>query len=104
MTENEVVDCIERWLRDRGFTIQGTCKNTARGDDVAATARDGARLFVECKGSISRQSNPLDSWHNAAMAIFGAIKDTEELRPEHRHAIAVPDTEQYRRTIGRLDN
>lgn len=104
MTENEVVDSVERWLTQGGWTVGGACRNTQRGDDLAAVLGDGSRLYVECKGAVSLHGNDLDSWKNAAMAVFGAIKDTEELRPGASHAIAVPDTQAYRRTIGGLND
>ena len=97
MTENEVVDCVAAWLTRSGAEVVSTAKGRRRGDDVAASLPNGSRLFVECKGSVG------DDWKCAAMAVFGAIKDTEELRPDATHAIAVPDDESYRRTIGRLD-
>ena len=103
LTEDEVVDLAVSFLEEHGYKIDGTCKNTARGDDIAATFVDGSRLFVECKGAISRQGNELDAWLNSAMAVFGAIKESEQLRPEHRHAIAVPDIESYRKTLGPLN-
>lgn len=103
MTENEVVDAVAVWLQRHGCTIEKTCKDTARGDDIAAKCKDGSELFVECKGSISRRDNELDSWLNSAMAVFGAIKDIEEKRPNARHAIAIPDTDKYRAAIEPLN-
>ncbi len=82
--------------------MTATRHNTAKGDDIAAVLKDGTRLFVECKGSISPRGNQLDCWEKAALAIFGAIVDTETHRPADRHAIAVPDTEMYRATLQRL--
>lgn len=104
LTENEVVDHVANWLKAAGWHIDKTCHDTARGDDIAATHSDGSKIFVECKGAVSRQGNELDSWDRSAMAIFGAIKETEQLRPTERHAIAVPDTEAYRKTIGSLNS
>lgn len=104
MTENDVVDTVACWLEKRGCRIEKTCKDTARGDDIAAVFENGSRLFVECKGSVSKRNNELDSWLNSAMAVFGAIKDTEEKRPNARHGIAVPDTEKYRNALEPLND
>jgi len=101
MTENEVVDHVARWLADAGHRIDSTCHNTSKGDDIAATLRDGTTLFIECKGALSRQGAQLDCWKSAALAVFGAIVDTETNRPEHKHAIAFPDTPLYRATFER---
>jgi len=95
LTENDVVEYVVTWLTEKRYAINGTCKNTARGDDIAATSPSGDKLFVECKGSISRHGNRLDEWHNTAMALFGAIVETEHKRPNDTHVIAVPHTHAY---------
>jgi hypothetical protein len=102
MTEDNVVDTLAEWLGKRGCQINRIAHGTQRGDDVDATLVDGRSLFVECKGAVSKHGNPLGSWECAAMAFFGAIKQTEELRPSALHAIAIPDTGWYRKTIAPL--
>lgn len=105
LTENKVVEFTAAWLETNGFKLTQKPKiNTQAGDDISAISKNGVHLFVECKGSVSKLNNQLKDWDSAAMAIFGAIKDTEEKRPSDRHAIAIPNTEPYRKTIGQLNS
>ena len=104
LTENEVVRFMAEWLRKNKFEVIKEKYNTQRGDDIEAVSANRANLLVECKGSISKFGNKLNDWNNSAMAIFGAIKEIEEIRKNDQHAIAVPNTEPYRKTIGRLNS
>ena len=104
LTENEVVDHVKAWLESNGYRIDSFRKDTARGDDIAATHTDGSRIFIECKGSISKHGNESDAWQKSAMAVFGAIKETEQIRPTNQHGIAIPDTAEYRKILEPLDS
>ena len=100
LTENEVVKVVSDWLQRIGYTmLKDPCFDTAKGDDISATSPDGSELYVECKGSISKKGNMLSDWVSSAMAVFGAIVETAHKRPKHIHAIAVPATEPYKRTL-----
>ncbi|WP_107433583.1 hypothetical protein [Stenotrophomonas maltophilia] len=104
LTENDVVTITASWLEEHGFRLTEPLKlNRRKGDDIAAMRGDGTRLFVECKGAVSLTGNVLHDWYNAAMAMFGAIRETEGERKLDLHAIAVPDTIPYRKTLGSLE-
>lgn len=104
LTENQVVDSVASWLTGIGFRLSEPVKHgRQRGDDIAAASKDGRLVFVECKGSISQAGNQLKDWDYSAMAVFGALKETEEKRPEDLHAIAVPSTARYKMTLGPLE-
>lgn len=104
LTENKVVELTAAWLKKQGFELTQEPKiNTQTGDDISVVSKHGVHLYVECKGSVSKRNNQLDDWKSAAMAIFGSIKEIEEKRPCDRHAISIPNTEPYRKTIGQLN-
>lgn len=103
LTEDEVVIFVSKWLeKTRGFNIEKICLGTAKGDDISAVSPNGVELYVECKGSISKNGGTRSDWDSSAMAVFGAIVQTAHKRPEHTHAIAVPETEPFKRTLGPL--
>lgn len=104
LTEDEVVDHVVFYLKRLNYRIGRTCKGTARGDDISATSNSGIELYIECKGSVSRHGNSLDAWRNSAFAVFGAIMDSEFKRPKFHHAIAFPNTTEYRKLIGVLND
>ncbi|MFV7511507.1 hypothetical protein ACNPM2_03830 [Stenotrophomonas geniculata] len=104
LTENDVVTITVEWLEQHGFSCTEPPKlNRRKGDDIAVLGPDGTRLFVECKGAVSLAGNVLNDWGNAAMAMFGALRETEGGRKLDLHAIAVPDTGPYRKTLGPLE-
>lgn len=97
LTEDDVVRYTVTWLERCGFRmVKPPCFGRSKGDDVSAVNDNGVEIYVECKGAISKSGNKLHDWQNAAMAIFGAIVETEFRRPSKRLAIAVPETASYR--------
>lgn len=105
LTENMVVILLISWLESNGCKrLEEPKLNNARGDDIKVMLPDGQNLIVECKGAVSRSGKMLSDWCNSAMAVFGAIKETEEKRPGDLHAIAIPDTTKYQTTMKPLDS
>ena len=103
LTENEVVECAASWLEHQGFIIMQKRTNTAKGDDIIARKLpDGKALNIECKGAQSLHGNQLDTWKNAAYALFGAVIEVEYKRPSELHAIAIPDIDSYRNMLNGL--
>lgn len=95
LTENDVVDIMQAWLEEQGYKIESCCHNTEKGDDIHAIDRNSKNLYVECKGEISKAGNKLNYWSNASGSFFNAFRDTVGFRPEAKHAIAIPDIENF---------
>jgi hypothetical protein len=102
ITEDDVKNGVAALLKRRGFKTVEVRLGTRKGPDVEAVNPDsGRRLVVECKGETEAANQWDRSWRNASGALFNAIRLTEKFDDDV--AIALPDTDDYRRRMGSLE-
>ena len=109
LTEDETVKILADYLGKCGWTIKSLCFGQARGNDIVAS-KSNAMLIVEVKGARASDNSPTKKRkHFDAGQIkthFGAalvkILQEKHLNPKNKLAIAHPDDEDIRRTIGHL--
>ncbi len=100
MNERQVVECIERWLREKNFKI--TRSPAQRDDlrywDVRAWKSNGLQWFIEAKGE---DANTRVAFLTAIGQIVSRVL-TEEVNQAKSHGIAVPDTKKWRNQVKRI--
>jgi hypothetical protein len=61
-----------------------------------------SRLAIECKGESNAKNQWDNAWRNVSHALFNLIKDTENPDNKDDIAMALPDTNDYRRRMDGL--
>lgn len=96
MREQQVIECVERWLEVKGYRIaKGKPKRASLGNiDVRAYKPKGQQWFIEAKGD---NKNIRISF----LVALGQIITRAEriINPASRYGIAVPDSEKWRRLM-----
>ncbi len=88
MTENEVIQRVEDWLREQGWSV----RVRRRGLDIEAE-KNAERWFIEAKGdSGGDQGNQHTNFFGALGRIVGNRQDQHA-----KYSIALPDIPYYRR-------
>jgi len=107
LTEDETVTILMEYLKSDSWTIESYCLGQQRGYDIVAT-RANDRLYIEAKGAKASNQSPTKrrSYFDSGQIKdhFGkAIVKSLETKIEHPNAlvaIAHPDDQDIRRTIG----
>lgn len=100
ITEDDVKNTVTTWLKRRGFKNVEPRFGTRQGPDVeGVSSTSGKRLVVECKGETDAPNQWDRAWRNVSYALFNAIKKTEDRQNLDDVAVALPDTQNYRRRM-----
>lgn len=106
LTENEVIDYLSKWLKDKGWTILKTAKDHSHGVDIFAQ-KGKEILVVEAKGS---KGNPKSSVTvrqqftkgqletHLGKALVKILKERHK-RPNATFAIAHPDDDYIHKCL-----
>lgn len=109
LTEDEVVTILSKKLEKDGWIIKNQCFGQTKGNDIEAI-REGYILIVEAKGARANDYSPTKkrSYFSSGQikshfgrAIVKIMSDIEK-NPKNIYAIAHPDDELIRKTIGKL--
>lgn len=95
LSEDEVKECLEIWLKNDGWAVS-IAWGMARGIDIEA-ARGSRRWLIEVKGLGSRQPMRV----NYFLAILGETLQ-RMADPDAKYSIALPDIPQFRGLWSRL--
>jgi hypothetical protein len=100
ITEDKVKKAVEGWLENRGFKEVKARLGTEKGHDVEGVSPvSGKKLVVECKGETDAPNQWDRAWRNACYALFDSIKGIENPQNVDEVAMALPDTENYRKRM-----
>lgn len=109
LTEDEVVEILSKELENDGWTIINQCFGQSKGNDIEAT-KNGETLIVEAKGAKSNDYSPTKKreFFNSGQikshfgrALVKIMSDIEK-NPKYKYAIAHPDDELIKKTIGKI--
>ena len=109
LTEDEVVEILSKELENDGWTIINQCFGQSKGNDIEAT-KNGETLIVEAKGAKSNDYSPTKKreFFNSGQikshfgrALVKIMSDIEK-NPNYKYAIAHPDDELIKKTIGKI--
>lgn len=109
LTEDEVVAILSKELENDGWTIISQCFGQSKGNDIEAT-KNGETLIIEAKGAKSNDYSPTKKreFFNSVQikshfgrAIVKIMSDIEK-NPNYKYAIAHPDDELIKKTIGKI--
>lgn len=109
LTEDEVVEILSKELENNGWTIINQCFGQSKGNDIEAT-KNGETLIVEAKGAKSNDYSPTkkrDFFNSGQIkshfgrALVKIMSDIEK-NPNYKYAIAHPDDELIKKTIGKI--
>ncbi|MEW6690202.1 MAG: hypothetical protein AB1452_14050 [Pseudomonadota bacterium] len=100
ISEDDVKKAMATWLKLRGFKNVKTRPGRTPGFDVEGVrSRSDKKLVVECKGETNAPNQWDRAWRNVSHGLFNAIKRTEDRANLYEVAVALPDTENYRRRM-----
>lgn len=107
LTEDQTVELLIEWLKDKGYNITSYCLGQKRGYDIVAE-KDGQKLIVEVKGAKASDDAPTKKrkYFNSGQikTHFGkAIVKTMETKvsfPNDLVAIAHPFDDDIIKAIG----
>ncbi len=109
LTEDETVTILIEYLKQSNWIIDSFCLGQAHGNDIVAS-KSNTTLIVEAKGARAGDNSPtkrrkhFDS--GQIKTHFGKaivkVLDQKYLNPKNKFAIAHPDDNDIRRTIGHL--
>lgn len=103
ISEDHVKETVAGWLKQLGYTGVQARLGTAKGIDVEGKHPDsGVRLAIECKGESNAKNQWDNAWRNLSHGLFNLIKDTEDPDNNDKVALAIPDTDDYRRRMSGL--
>lgn len=108
-TEDEIINILIGHLKLNGWTIDSYCLGQTYGNDIVAS-KANTKLIVEAKGAKASNNSPtkkreyFDS--GQIKTHFGKalvkVLDEKYLNPKSKFAIAHPDDNDIRKTIGHL--
>jgi hypothetical protein len=109
LTEDETVTILIEFLKQSNWIIDSFCLGQTHGNDIVAS-KSNTTLIVEAKGARASDNSPtkrrkhFDS--GQIKTHFGKaivkVLDQKYLNPKNKFAIAHPDDNDIRRTIGHL--
>lgn len=109
LTEDEVVEILSEKLKNDGWIIINQCFGQTKGNDIEATKGEKT-LIIEAKGAKSNDYSPTKKreFFNSGQikshfgrALVKIMSDIEK-NPNNIYAIAHPDDELIRKTIGKI--
>jgi len=109
LTEDETVEILMKHLEKDGWRIESHCLGQTHGCDIIALKLE-KKLFIEVKGARAGDNSPtkkreyFDSGqikNHFGKAIVKTLED-KYLNPKSKFAIAHPNDNQIRATIGHL--
>ena len=104
ISEDDVKNGVAAWSKRRGFKNVKARLGTSRGPDVeGVSSSSGRREIVECKGESDAPKQWDRAWRNVSYALFNAVKRTENPDNADDIAVALPDTDNYRRRMDGLE-
>ncbi len=109
ITEDETVTILIDYLKQCGWIIDSFCLGQTHGNDIVAS-KSNAILIVEAKGARAGDNSPTkkrDHFDSGQIKThFGKalvkVLDEIHLNPQNNFAIAHPDDNDIRKTIGHL--
>lgn len=105
LREQGIVDGIEVWLNENGFSEVKAIKAGARGFDIAARHdRTGERWLIEAKGgAYSGADTSNDAWARtgAALLMTAGWRFQKDI-PGERFAIGMPSSRWFDIHLGRI--
>ena len=109
LTENETVKILANYLKKNGWVITKLCLGRERGNDITAS-KSNKTLVVEAKGAKPNDDTPgrkKEYFSSGQIKIHhgeAIVKILEEKykNPAYQFAIAHPDDEDIRKSIGHL--
>lgn len=110
INENEVIEKLNVWLNNNGYTVNSYLKTTERGIDIAAT-KGNHKYLIEAKGAISANKNSARSQigfspNQVKTHISVAIRQCmEQLNKNEENtiiAMALPDDKNHRKVINNI--
>lgn len=110
LTENDVVDAVSEYLKQRGFQIIQTCSTKQRGVDIVAEyPATKEKLLVEAKGGTSSKAGTANfgkpfTLNQVKTHVSVAFYHAAMLLQKHsnepvRIALAFPDDELHHRRV-----
>jgi hypothetical protein len=108
-TENEIVNILIGHLKINGWTIDSYCLEQTHGNDIVAS-KANTKLIVEAKGAKASNNSPtkkreyFDSGQIKTHFGKALVKVLGEkyINPKAKFAIAHPEDNDIRKTIGHL--
>ncbi|UPT65992.1 MAG: hypothetical protein M0D57_16020 [Sphingobacteriales bacterium JAD_PAG50586_3] len=109
LTEDETIDILMRHLKTNGWNIDSHCLGQTHGCDIIAS-NDKTQLIIEVKGAKAGDKSPtkkreyFDSGQiktHFGKAIVKALEQ-KHLNPKSKIAIAHPNDDDIKRSIGQL--
>lgn len=110
LDENEVVEIMSNYLRNKGYSIEKSATTRQKGIDIIAF-KEEEKLYIEAKGATSskKESKNYGQLFSSSQvtshigrAVVAALK-VVDLGNEHIvSAIALPDTEIHKRKIDEI--
>lgn len=109
LTEDETITILADYLKKSGWTIDSFCLGQKHGKDIVAS-KGTTTLVVEAKGARAGDNSPTkrrEHFNSGQIKThFGKalvkVPDEKYLNPKNKFAIAHPDDNDIRRTIGHL--
>ncbi|MBK8786377.1 MAG: hypothetical protein IPN43_07730 [Chitinophagaceae bacterium] len=109
LTEDETVSILAGYLKQSGWAINSFCLGQKHGTDIIAS-KPNTTLVVEAKGAKAGNNSPTKRREHfdsgQIKTHFGKalvkILDEKYHNPKNKFAIAHPDDEDIKRTIGHL--
>lgn len=103
ISEDYVKMTMADWLKRQGYIDVVSRMGRANGIDVEGKdPASGVRLAIECKGENNAKNQWDNAWRNLSHALFNLIKDTEDPDNHDDIALAIPDTNDYRKRMDGL--
>lgn len=100
ISEDTVKKAMATWLSSQGYESVQWRPHTAKGIDVEGiNPKNQKRIAIECKGESNAKNQWDNAWRNVAHAMFNLVKDSEDPNNKDDVAIALPDTENYRKRM-----
>lgn len=108
-TEDEIINLLLGYLKFNGWIIDSYCLGQTHGNDIVAS-KSNTKLIVEAKGAKASDNSPTKKreYFNTGQikTHFGKalvkILDEKYLNPKFKFAIAHPDDQDIRKSIGHL--
>ena len=100
ISEDRVKKAMAAWLESKDYECIKCRLATAKGIDVEGiNPTSQKRIAIECKGESNAKNQWDNAWRNVAHALFNLIKDSEDQNNKDEVAMALPDTEDYRKRM-----
>ena len=109
LTEDDTIKYLMQYLKSEGWVIESYCLGQQHGNDIVAL-KANTKLIVEVKGAKANDASPTKKREHfdsgQIKTHFGKalvkILDEKYLNPDAKFAIAHPDDNEIKKTIGHL--